>query len=175
MDFQFVHPRHTPDFFLPNSIPFQTFPYIAANLSYSKQIVKNFPSIFIPTTNFELFQNSRINRKKSDSKIRLFNFLLLQKKKRKPKTLVSSNFDKEGQTLSEKDEKKNEERERERGKLEKSRVVSRMNQKVRRRKWGLSTGHDLKPNITTEGTFLEHVPSQCSPQPRGAGVARDEP
>lgn len=67
------------------------------------------------------------------------------------------------------------EREREGGKLEKSRVVSRMNQKVRRRKWGLSTGHDLKPNITTEGTFLEHVPSQCSPQPRGAGVARDEP
>lgn len=49
--------------------------------------------------------------------IRKYDFLISsssKKKKRKPKTLVSSNFDKEGQTLSEKDEKKNEERERER-------------------------------------------------------------
>lgn len=52
-------------------------------------------------------------------------------------------------------------------------MVSRMNQKVRR-KWGLSARHDLKPNITTESTFLER-PGPVSPlarrRRRGAGLA----
>lgn len=110
------------------------------------------------------FQNSRINRKKSDSKICLFNFRLLRKEKNLKLSYRQTSIRRGKPSRRKTGRKIEREREkRERGKLEKLRVVSRMNQKVRRRKWGLSTGHDLKPNITTEGTFLEHVPSQCSP------------
>lgn len=52
-----------------------------------------------------------------------------------------------------------------------------MNQKVRR-KWGLSAEHDLKPNITTEGTFLDG-PAPLNPSvgsgSGGGSDTRDEP